>query len=93
MLVSCRDNSANRITAWYFGRELHARMAANSGLLNTNTKRVDLLVTGCEVSLWVAEQFAADLALVFPNLVIMSFSTLDIIFIVVFHALLRDAFN
>lgn len=29
---------------------------------------VDILLTGCEVSLWVAEQFAADLAQVFPSL-------------------------
>jgi hypothetical protein len=29
---------------------------------------LDILVTGCEVSLWLGEQFAADLHLAFPAL-------------------------
>lgn len=33
-----------------------------------NTDTVDLLLGGIECSLWVAEQFAADLRLIFPNL-------------------------
>ena len=66
--------SPNRITAWYFGRELHERLRAQTGVLTVKPNRVDLLITGCEVSLWVAEQFAADLALVFPTLVVRALS-------------------
>ena len=33
-----------------------------------------MLVTGCEVSLWVGEQFAADLHRVFPKLKIVAIS-------------------
>lgn len=35
---------------------------------SSEDKSLDILVTGCEVSLWLAEQFAADLLLVFPKL-------------------------
>ena len=34
----------------------------------THDGSVDVLVTGCEVSLWCGEQFSADLCLVFPQL-------------------------
>jgi len=68
-------NSPNRVTAWYFGRELNARLASQESLLARKANRVDLLVTGCEVSLWSAEQFAADLSLVFPSLVIKTMSS------------------
>ena len=34
----------------------------------THDGSLDVLVTGCEVSLWVGEQFASDLHLAFPNL-------------------------
>ena len=50
-------------------------MIANESVLTAKAHRVDLLVTGCEVSLWIAEQFAADLSLVFPNLVIRAMSS------------------
>lgn len=62
----------NRITSWFFGTDLNKRMAAvaaSPALLQTR-QRVDLLVTGCEVSLWVGEQFAADVAQVFPSLAV-----------------------
>ena len=60
----------NRITAWYFGTDLNKRMTAveNSLLLRSNRKRVDLLITGCEVSagvhLYVHSVYAQDLEVV-----------------------------
>ena len=39
-----------------------------------DTGAVDLLVTGCEVSLWVGEQFAADMHNAFPTLRIVTIS-------------------
>ena len=35
---------------------------------------VDLLITGCEVSLWLGEQFAADVHLAFPRLKVVTIS-------------------
>ena len=35
---------------------------------------VDVLLTGCEVSLWLAEQFSADLSAAFPKLIIQTMS-------------------
>jgi|AntAceMinimDraft_5_1070358.scaffolds.fasta_scaffold46404_2 hypothetical protein len=67
----------NRITSWFFGTDLNKRMAAVAGssALLQKRQRVDLLITGCEVSLWVGEQFAADVAQVFPNLAIKVLSS------------------
>jgi hypothetical protein len=41
----------------------HGQLAGHAG---GSDGSVDLLITGCEVSLWAGEQFAADLALVVP---------------------------
>ena len=43
----------NRITAWFFGSDLNKRMAAVDGslLLKSNRNRIDLLITGCEVTI------------------------------------------
>ena len=38
------------------------------------TARVDLLICGCEVSLWVGEQFASDLHNAFPKLKVVTIS-------------------
>ena len=38
------------------------------GTVEAHTNQVDILVTGCEVSLWVAEKFCADLQKCFPRL-------------------------
>ena len=35
---------------------------------------VDLLITGCEVSLWLGEQFAADVHHAFPRLKVVTIS-------------------
>jgi len=43
--------------------------------LKSNRDSIDLLVGGIEASLWVAEQFAADLRRVFPHLNVTTIST------------------
>ena len=40
----------------------------------THDGSVDLLVTGCEVSLWIGEQFASDMHNAFPLLKIVTLS-------------------
>jgi len=46
---------------------LQARLGRTDG-------SVDLLITGCEVSLWLGEQFAADVHLAFPKLKVVIIS-------------------
>ena len=66
--------SLNRLTAWHLGRRLKKRFQAReAGRLTHNA--VDVLVTGCEVSLWLGEQFAADLANVFKKLSVKCISS------------------
>ena len=59
-------HSPNRITAWTFTCKLRQRLQAHRA--GTHDGSVDLLITGCEVSLWLGEQFASDLALAYPKL-------------------------
>ena len=49
---------------------LQARLGRTDG-------SVDLLITGCEVSLWLGEQFAADVHLAFPKLKVVIISRPD----------------
>ena len=66
----------NRLTAWNFSRQLERRLQAIAdGVADRNAGSVDILVTGCEVSLWLAEQFASDLQKAFPKLYIKSASS------------------
>ena len=67
-----KGESLNRITAWAFTNQLKERMLAHAR--GTHDGSVDLLITGCEVSLWVGEQFASDLLLVFPKLKVVTLS-------------------
>ena len=60
-------HSYNRMTAWAFASRLQARLGRTDG-------SVDLLITGCEVSLWLGEQFAADVHLAFPRLKVVTIS-------------------
>eukprot|EP00931_Biecheleriopsis_adriatica_P010461 TRINITY_DN11152_c1_g1_i1.p1 TRINITY_DN11152_c1_g1~~TRINITY_DN11152_c1_g1_i1.p1 ORF type:complete len:1458 (-),score=249.36 TRINITY_DN11152_c1_g1_i1:158-4531(-) len=63
------DGCANRLTAWTLVRMLKKRLIQkHEGILSATS--VDILVTGCEVSLWLGEQFAADLHMAFPKLVV-----------------------
>ena len=67
-----RAHSPNRLTAWTFTNKLRQRLHAHR--TGSHDGSVDLLITGCEVSLWVGEQFASDLALVYPKLKIVVLS-------------------
>ncbi|CAJ1922340.1 unnamed protein product [Cylindrotheca closterium] len=66
--------SMNRLTAHTFSSCLRERLREHvKG--NVAPKAVDILLTGCEVSLWLAEQFAADLQKCFPKLNIEAISS------------------
>lgn len=53
-----RDVGLNRMTAWNLANCIRARMKAHvDGKIECHEGSADILVTGCEVSLWVAEQF------------------------------------
>ena len=71
------SHSLNRYTAYTLQRAIRQRL--NSILNNHDNRRnsntIDILVTGCEVSLWVAEQFASDLQKSFPLLCIRAVSS------------------
>jgi hypothetical protein len=68
------SSSLNRLTAYNFSRCLRKRLEAHVAR-NVNSQDVDILLTGCEVSLWVAEQFASDLQKSFPKLRIKAISS------------------
>jgi hypothetical protein len=71
-----RDVGLNRMTAWNLANCIRARMKAHvDGKIACHGGTVDILVTGCEVSLWVAEQFAADLQKCFPKLFVKAISS------------------
>ena len=64
------------MTAWHLGQCIRHRMQGRvDGTVEAHTNQVDILVTGCEVSLWVAEQFSADLQKCFPRLGIKAVSS------------------
>ena len=62
---SKEGHSFNRITAWTFTSKLRQRLKRH--LDGSHDGSIDLLITGCEVSLWIGEQFASDLQLVYPK--------------------------
>ena len=63
------DTSLNRLTAWNFTKCLQKRMAdIHQKKMERQPGSVDILLTGCEVSLWLAEQFASDVQKAFPKL-------------------------
>ena len=45
------------------------------GTIENHASQIDILVTGCEVSLWVAEQFVSDLQKCFPKLYVKAVSS------------------
>lgn len=72
--TSKASSSLNRLTAWNLSRCLRDRLEAHvAGTTFRNA--VDILLTGCEVSLWLAEQFASDLQKAFPNLCVEAISS------------------
>jgi len=68
------DKNDNLITAWNLSRTVKRRLRAKHAQVEPDPKAVDILVTGCEVSLWVGEQFVADLSMCLPGLNIKSIS-------------------
>jgi hypothetical protein len=66
--------SLNRLTAYNLSRCLRSRLEAHLAG-NIHPQSIDFLLTGCEVSLWLAEQFASDLQKSFPKLRIEAISS------------------
>jgi hypothetical protein len=67
-------SSLNRLTAYNLSRCLRDRLEARvAGTVHSQA--IDILLTGCEVSLWLAEQFASDLQKSFPKLCIKAVSS------------------
>ena len=68
------STSLNRLTAYNLSRCLRNRLESHvNGTVHP--RAVDILLTGCEVSLWLAEQFASDLQKSFPALNIQAVSS------------------
>ena len=67
--------SLNRLTAWNLARCLKKRLQRRVDGSVKSANSFDVVVTGCEVSLWLAEQFAADLQIAFPNLAVKAVSS------------------
>eukprot|EP00581_Thalassiosira_minuscula_P013408 CAMPEP_0183716566 /NCGR_PEP_ID=MMETSP0737-20130205/10436_1 /TAXON_ID=385413 /ORGANISM="Thalassiosira miniscula, Strain CCMP1093" /LENGTH=1583 /DNA_ID=CAMNT_0025945857 /DNA_START=119 /DNA_END=4870 /DNA_ORIENTATION=+ len=71
-----REVGLNRMTAWNLANCISARMKAIAdGKIKRHGSSCDILVTGCEVSLWVAEQFVSDLQKCFPQLFVKAVSS------------------
>ncbi len=68
-----KEGGLNRLTAWNLGRKLRERLSAQAS--SRSKSGVDILLTGCEVSLWLAEQLASDLTKSFPKLVVQATSS------------------
>ena len=70
------DVGLNRMTAWNLANCIRSRINARvDGQIDSHLGQIDILVTGCEVSLWVAEQFVSDLQKSFPRLVVRAVSS------------------
>ena len=71
-----QSNNLNRLSAFSLSRALKQRIRDRiSGAVPLTASTVDILVTGCEVSLWLAEQFASDLQKALPRLSIRAMSS------------------
>jgi hypothetical protein len=68
------SSSLNRLTAYNLSRCLRTRLEAHVAG-KVHPRAIDILLTGCEVSLWLAEQFASDLQKSFPALRIKAVSS------------------
>ena len=66
------SESLNRLSALTLQQRLRKRMLAHEK--GTHDGSIDLLIAGCEVSLWLGEQFAADMHRAFPKLRIVCLS-------------------
>jgi len=63
---STPEESLNRMSALTLTRLLRQRLRSRH--MKEHDGSLDVLVTGCEVSLWLGEQFTSDLHLAFPEL-------------------------
>ena len=71
-----KDANLNRLTAWNLRQCILDRLEKIAdGTIPRRAGMVDILLTGCEVSLWLAEQFATDLQKSFPGLHIQAISS------------------
>ena len=68
------SSSLNRLTAFNLSRCLRKRLEQHVNGTVPNMS-IDILLTGCEVSLYLAEQFASDLKKAFPKLSIEAVSS------------------
>lgn len=68
------SSSLNRLTAFNLSRCLRERLEQHVDGTVPNMS-IDILLTGCEVSLYLAEQFASDLKKSFPKLCIEAISS------------------
>jgi len=67
--------SLNRFTAWNLGKCLKRRLQRRVDKTTSSEHSYDVVLTGCEVSLWLAEQFASDLQTAFPRLRVKAISS------------------
>ena len=67
--------SLNRLTAWNLARCLKKRLERRLNGSIKSEHSIDVVLTGCEVSLWLAEQFASDLQTAFPRLHVKAISS------------------
>jgi hypothetical protein len=70
-----QDTSLNRLTAWNLAKCIRKRLKGHVDGTIKDAGEVDILLTGCEVSLWLAEQFAADLSKCLSKLQIKTVSS------------------
>jgi len=71
-----QDVGLNRMSAWHLNQCIKNRLRAKiDGSIEDHAGQIDILVTGCEVSLWLAEQFVADLQKCFPKLYVKAVSS------------------
>uniref|UniRef100_A0A7S3DUG1 Glutamine amidotransferase type-2 domain-containing protein n=1 Tax=Entomoneis paludosa TaxID=265537 RepID=A0A7S3DUG1_9STRA len=71
-----KENSTNRHTAVSLSSCIKERLLGRmDGSIPLTPGTVDVLVTGCEVSLWLAEQFASDLQKALPKLSVRAMSS------------------
>ena len=66
------SESLNRVTTFTMKKLLTKRLLNHEK--DQHDGSVDLLITGCEVSLWIGEQFASDLHNAFPKLKVVTLS-------------------
>ena len=70
-----KSGGLNRLTFMTFARCLLNERILGRKRGEIRSGNIDILVTGCEVSLWLAEQFAADLQRILPKLNIRAMSS------------------